>query len=202
MPNLRSSRVAPLGLLIGIGLAILVYLTQPLIVQSIVYTTYHSLINPLQLYELAWILATVELLLNLSFPLSLILWLTVAIVVALLFRDLNITISTLIAAILLPAGTWLLFIIKYLYLPGFSVDIILTFLLWRTFLPLGLTLSLAALITFPFTLYRRQQPVVKQVPTSIQSICSKCGAVYHSHPLICVQCGEEGRIIEKQSTKS
>ncbi|MHA2426978.1 MAG: hypothetical protein ACXADB_03000 [Candidatus Hermodarchaeia archaeon] len=199
MPNLRSSRIAPLGLFIGIGLALLVYLTQPSIIQSMVYTTYNPLISPLQLYELAWILATVELLLNFSFPFSLIFWLIVAIVVALLIRDLNVTISTLIAAILLPAGTWLLFIIKYLYLPGFSINFVLTFLFWQTLLPLGITLGLAVLITLPFSLYRRQKPITKQAPTKIQSTCSKCGTTYHSQPLICVQCGEENTIIENQT---
>ena len=202
MPNLRSSKVVPLGFFIGIGLATLVYLTQPTIIQPMVYTTYVSLINPLQLYELAWVLATVELLLNFSYPLSLIVWLIVAVVLALLIRDFNVTISTLIAAILLPAGTWLLFIIKYLYLPGFSIGFVLTFLLWQTLLPLGITLGLAVLITLPFSLYRRQKPLTRHAPTIIQSTCSKCSATYRSQPLICVHCGEEDTIIKNQMNKS
>jgi hypothetical protein len=122
--------------------------------------------------------------------------------VALLIRDLNVTISTLIAAILLPGGTWLLFIIKYLYLPGFSISFVFTFLIWQTLLPLGITFSLALLITLPFSLYRRQIPLSKQAPTTIQSTCSKCGATYRSQPLICVQCGEEGTIIDNQTLES
>ena len=198
MPNLRSSKAVPLGFFIGIGLAILVYLTQPSIIQPVVYTTYVSFINPLQLYELAWMLATVELLLNFSYPLSVISWLMVATALALLFRDFNVTISTLFAAILLPAGTWLLFIIKYLYLPGFSISFVLTFLLWQTLLPLGITLSPAVLITLPFSLYRRQKPLTKQAPIAIQSTCSKCGSTYRSQPLICVQCGGESTIVENR----
>jgi uncharacterized OB-fold protein len=63
-------------------------------------------------------------------------------------------------------------------------------------------LGLAAIITLPFTLYRRQKPHSKQIPTTIQSTCSKCGTTYRSQPLICVQCGEEGAIIEKQTVES
>ena len=121
MPNLRSSKIAPLGLLIGFGFAVLIYFSQQLILYPLVYTTYLPLIDPLQLYELAWIMATIDLLLNMSFQLSLFLWLSIAIIIALTLRNLNITLSTLTAAILLPAGTWLLFTFKYLYLPGFTI---------------------------------------------------------------------------------
>jgi hypothetical protein len=202
MPNLRSSKVAPLGLFIGVGLAILFYITQPSLLQSMVNTTYNPLINPLQLYELAWMLATIELLLNFSYPLSLFSWLIVAITIAFLIRDLSVTISTLMAAILLPAGTWLLFVIKYLYLPEFSINFLLTFLVWQTLLPFGVILGLAVLITLPFSFYRRQKPLSKQAPTMIQSMCSKCGTTYRSQPLICVQCGEEGTITENQTPES
>ncbi len=202
MPNLRSSRIAPIGLLIGVGLAVTIFLTQPYIIQTLVSTTYNPLVDPLQLYELAWIMATVDLLLNFSFQYSLILWLSTTIIVALLLRNLNITISTLSAAILLPAGTWLLFTIKYLYLPGFSIGFLLSFIIWQTLVPLSITLGLAMLITLPFMLYRRQKPPITKAPTTIQSACTKCGAVYRSQPLICVQCGEEGTVIEKQQAKS
>jgi len=202
MPKLRRSRITPLGLLIGIGLAIIIYFTHPNLIQTQVYTRYVSLINPLHLYELAWILATIELLLNFSFPFSLILWLSVAIILGVLFRQLSITISTLSAAILLPAGTWLLFITKYFYLPGFSIGFILSFLLWQTLVPLGITLGLATLLTLPFTFYRQQIPLLSKMSTTIQSTCSNCGAVYRSQPLICVQCGKEGTIIEKQEAEN
>jgi len=201
MPNLRSSKAVPLGFFIGIGLAILVYLTQPSIIQPMVYTTYSSFINPLQLYELAWMLATIELLLNFSYPLSLICWLVVVITLSLLIRDFNGTITTLLTAILLPTGTWLLFIVKYLYLPGFSISFVLTFLLWQALLPLGVTLGLAVLIALPFSLYQRRKPLTKQAPTTIQLTCSKCRATYRSQPLICVHCGEEGTITENQTKK-
>ncbi len=202
MPTLRSSRIAPLGLIIGIGLSIIVYLTQPNIIQTIVYTTYNPLVDPLQLYELAWVMATVDLLLNFSFQFSLILWLGVTIVLALLLRNLNITISTLATAMLLPAGTWLIFSIKYIFLPGFSLGFLVSFIVWQIIIPLGLTLGFATLITLPFMLYKRQNPPITKAPASIQFTCIKCDAVYRSQPLICVQCGEEGSIFEKQRTKS
>ena len=202
MPNQRSSKIAPIGLLIGLGLAILIFLTQQSLVYTLVYTTYLPLINPLQLYELAWIMGTIDLLLNLSFLPSLLLWLGTAIVVALVLRNLNIALSTLSAAILLPAGTWLLFIFKYSYLPGFSIGFLLTFLIWQTFIPLGITLGLAALFTLPFMFYRRQKPLATKIPTKILSTCSNCGAVYRSRPIICVQCGKEGTIIAKHEPES
>ncbi len=197
MPSLRSSRIAPLGLLMGIGTAILIYLTQGHVLQNLVYSTYLPLIDPLQLYELAWVMATIDLLLNVFFQFSLFLWLILTILIALTIRNLNITISTLSAAILLPAGTWLLFAIKYIYLPGFSLGLLVNFLIWQTFVPLGIVLGLATLITLPFTIQRHQQPTPLKAPTRIESICSKCGAMYRSVPLICVQCQGENTIVEK-----
>jgi hypothetical protein len=192
MPTLRSSKFASLGLLLGIGLAIVVYFFQSYNVQMLVYSRYNFLINPLQLYELAWIMATIDLLLNFSFQFSLLLWLSLAILVALCFRRLALTVSTLIVAMLLPAGTWLLFAIKYFYLPPFFPLFLLSFLFWQILVPLGITLGLSALVTLPFTFYRKQKPSIPKMPSTIQSICSNCGAVYRSQPLICVHCGSEG----------
>lgn len=198
MPPVRNSRIAFLGIPIGIGIAVIIYLTQPYMIQPLVYTTYIALIDPLQLYELAWIMATIDLLLNFSFHFSFILWITVAIIIALLLRKLHITLSTLSAAILVPAGTWLLFTIKYLNLPGFSIGLLLSFLIWQTLLPLGITLGLATFFTLPFIIYQRQKPRVTTAPISIKSTCTKCGAVYRSKPQICVQCGEEDTLIDGQ----
>jgi hypothetical protein len=198
MPNIRSTRIAPFGLLIGIGLAGILYFTHTLTIQTQVYSIYLSFIDPLQLYELAWIMATVDLLLNFAFPFSLVIWLSVAVITALLLRNLNVTISTLSAAVLLPAGTWLLFMIKYLYLPGFSIVFLISFFFWQILIPLGLILGLAVLITLPFTLHKRQQLPSLKAPSTIQSTCNNCGAIYRSQPLICVQCGEEGTILVKQ----
>jgi hypothetical protein len=202
MPSLRSSRIAPLGLLIGIGAAIIIYISQGHMLQPLVYTTYFSLIDPLQLYELAWIMATIDLLLNVFFQFSLILWVIITITIALTIRNLNIALSTLSAAILLPGGTWLLFAIKYLYLPGFSLELLINFLLWQTFIPLGIVLGLATLITLPFTIHQRQQPAPSRAPALIQSTCSKCGATYRSQPLVCIQCGGENTVVVNQAENS
>ncbi len=202
MPNLRSSKIVPLGLLIGVGFAVLIYFSQQLMLFPLVYTTYLPLIDSLQLYELAWIMATIDLLLNMSFQLSLFLWLGIAIIIALTLRNLNITLSTLSAAILLPAGTWLLFAFKYLYLSGFSISFLLSFLIWQTLFPLGITLGLATLVTLPFIVYRRQKPPPSEAPTTVQSTCTNCGTVYQSQPLICVQCGKEGTITTKLENES
>ncbi|MFX1576610.1 MAG: hypothetical protein ACFFCF_05515 [Promethearchaeota archaeon] len=198
MPQVRNSRIASLGIPIGIGIAVILYITQPYLIQPIVYTTYITLIDPLQLYELAWIMATIDLLLNFSFQFSFLLWIAVTIIIALFLRKLHITLSTLSAAILLPAGTWLLFTIKYLYLPGFSIGFLLSFLIWQTLLPLGITLGLATLITLPFIIYQRQKSSLITAPISVKSTCTKCGAVYRSKPQICIQCGEEGTLIDSQ----
>ncbi len=202
MPQIRSSKIAPIGLLIGLSLAITLYFTQTSTIQAQVYTIYFPFVDLLQLFELAWIMATVDLLLNFTFPVSLLLWFSVATIIALLFRSLSVTLSTLSAALLLPAGTWLLFMIKYLYLPGFSIGFLASFFLWQILFPLGLVLGFAALITFPFTFYRRQKPPLHKVPSTIQSACTNCGAVYHSQPLICVYCGAEGAIIETKLDES
>lgn len=202
MPNIRSSKIAPIGLLIGLGLAVVLYLTQISTIQAQVYTIYFPFIDLLQLFELAWIMATVDLLLNFTFPVSLFLWLGVTIIIALLFRNPSAALSTLSVAFLLPAGTWLLFMVKYLYLPGFSIGFLASFFVWQILVPMGLVLGLAALITFPFTLYRRQKPPSQKVPSTIQSVCANCGAVYRSQPLICVYCGKEGTIIETQLDES
>lgn len=202
MPSLRSSRIAPLGLLISIGAAIITYLTQGHILQPLVYTTYLPLVDPLLLYELAWVMATIDLLLNVFFQFSLILWLLITIIVALAIRKLNITLSTLTVTILLPAGTWFLFAIKYLFLPGFSIGLLLHFLIWQTLFPLSIMLGLATLITLPFSIHHRQQPTLTKAPAHTESTCSKCGATYRSQPLICIQCGEENTIIEKNQDES
>ncbi|MFX1318675.1 MAG: hypothetical protein ACFE9D_02900 [Promethearchaeota archaeon] len=202
MPHIRSSKIAPIGLLIGFGLAVVLYFTQTSAIQAQVYGIYFPFIDLLQLFELAWIMATVDLLLDFTFPISLMLWLSVAIIIALLFRNLSAALSTLSASLLLPAGTWLLFMIKYLYLPGFSIAFLTSFFLWQILVPLGLVFGVATLITFPFALYRRQQPPLQKIPSTIHSTCTSCGAVYHSQPLICVYCGKEGSIIETHQDES
>ncbi|MHA2315129.1 MAG: hypothetical protein ACXACF_07570 [Candidatus Hermodarchaeia archaeon] len=122
MPNPKRSTIILLGLLISVALAIIVYFTQWQVLYSLVYTTYFGFTNPLQLYELAWILATIDYLLNFSILNSLLLWIAVTIIVALLIRNVNATLTTLTVAILLLSGIWLLFSIKYAFVVDFSIS--------------------------------------------------------------------------------
>ncbi len=194
MPNLRSAKAAPIGLLVGSALALIIYFTQSNAIQPIVYFTYIGLIEGHQLYELAWIMATIDFLLNFTLIFSLILWFGITIVISLIFRNMSATLSILTVAILLPAGTWLLFAIKYLYLPGFSLALLISFFLWQTLMPLGIILGFAALLSLPFILLHRKQLHQEKVPTAIRFACSMCGAEYWSKPVICVECGEEDTI--------
>ena len=194
MPNPKRSIIVPLGLLISVVLAVIIYFTQGPVLYSLVYTTYSGLINPLQLYELAWILGTIDYLLNFSILYSLILWVGVTILIALIIRNLNATLTILTVAILLPGGTWLLFSIKYAFIAGFSIPFLITFFSWQIILPLVIILGLATIVSFPFWLMQRQRPVASSAPTALDFECSHCRAKYRSKPLICVHCGNEGSI--------
>jgi hypothetical protein len=196
MPNLRSSYTVSSGLLIGVAFSILVFFIQPALIHSLVYTTYAGLIDTLELYELAWILGTIDYLLNFTFIIPLILWIALSILVALLIRKMSATLTIISIAILLPSCTWLLFTTKYAIFAGFTISFLLSFFLWQVLVPLGITLSIAALVSFPFWILQRRQPAVITAPDTVCFVCSQCGAQYHSKPLICVQCGEEGKIEE------
>ncbi|MFW9830580.1 MAG: hypothetical protein ACFFD8_02265 [Candidatus Thorarchaeota archaeon] len=197
MPKLRSSTLAPLGLLSSLILSASVYFTQPGIIYTLVYSTYLNLISIFQLYELAWILGTIDVLLNFSILNTLFLWIGFTIIVSLLIRKMNATLTVVSTAILLPGGTWMLFAIKYAPLVGFPFGFLFSFLLWKILIPLGLTLGLAGLLSLPFFLIQRRQPVEAEVPKILHFICTSCGAEYRSQPLICVKCGKEGTIEEK-----
>lgn len=194
MPNPKRSIIIPLGLLISVVLAVIVYFTQWAILDSLVYTTYFGFTNPLQLYELAWILATIDHLLNFSILNSLLLWVGITILIALVIRNLNATLTILTVAMLLLDGTWLLFSIKYASVVGFSISFLFTFFLWQIIIPLAIILSLATVVSLPFWLLQRQRPTATSAPTTLDFECTHCNAKYRSKPLICVHCSKEGSI--------
>jgi len=194
MPNTKRSIIVPIGLLISVVLAIIVFFTQWPVLYSLVYTTYFGFTNPLQLYELAWILATIDYLLNFSILYSLLLWAGITILIALIIRNLNATLTVLTVAMLLLDGTWLLFSIKYATVAGFSISFLFTFIFWQIMIPLAIILGLATIISLPFWLLQRQRPTATSAPTTLDFECTHCNAKYRSKPLICVHCGKEGSI--------
>ncbi|MFX1341914.1 MAG: hypothetical protein ACFFAL_04380 [Promethearchaeota archaeon] len=197
MPNPKRSIIVPLGLLISIVLAVIVYSTQWAVLYSLVYTTYSGFTNPLQLYELAWILATIDYLLNFSILNSLLLWVGVTVLIAFVIRNINATLTILTIAILLLGGIWLLFSIKYAFAAGFSISFLFAFFSWQILIPLLIILGLATIFSLPFWLLQRQRPVASTAPTALDFECTHCSAKYRSKPLICVHCGGEGSIEAK-----
>ncbi len=196
MPKPRSSYTVSFGLLSSVTLSVFIFLIQPALIQTLVYTTYTGLIDAFQLYELAWILATIDYLLNFSFIVPLSLWITMSIIVALLIRNMITTLSIVSIAVLLPGCIWLLFTIKYALVAGFTIGFIFSFFLWQIVVPLIITLGIASIVSLPFWALRRRQPDVTVAPVTMNFVCSQCGNQYRSKPLICVQCGKEGTIEE------
>ncbi len=194
MPTLRGPALVSIGLLIGTSLSALIYFFHQPLIQPLVYTTYVGLINSFQLYELAWIMATIDRLLNITLLSSFFLWLAVTVIVALLVRKTHAILTILSAAILLPAGTWLLFAIKYAPIAGFPLTFLLLFLLWEVLFPIAFVLGVASLLSLPFYIMQRQHPAITEVPKILTCVCRNCGATYRSQPLICVQCGQRGTI--------
>ncbi|MDO8123965.1 MAG: hypothetical protein Q6364_06265 [Candidatus Hermodarchaeota archaeon] len=202
MPNPKRSIIVPLGLLISVVLAVIVYFTQWPVLYSLVYNTYAGFTNPLQLYELAWILATIDYLLNFSILYSLLLWVGITILIALIIRNLNATLTVLTVAMLLLGGTWLLFSIKYAFVAGFSISFLFTFFFWQIVIPLAIILGLATIVSLPFWLLQRQRPAATSAPTTFDFECTHCNTKYRSKPLICVRCGKEGSIEATASNNS
>lgn len=200
MPNPKRSIIVLFGLLISVVLAVVVYFTQWPVLYSIVYSTYSGFTNPLELYELAWILATIDYLLNFSILYSLLLWIGVTILIALIIRNLNATLTILTVAMLLLGGTWLLFSIKYALVAGFSISFLIAFFSWQIMIPLAIILGLATTVSIPFWLFQRQRPAASSAPTALDFECSHCSAKYRSKPFICVHCGKEGFIEATPST--
>ena len=196
MPRLRSATTTTIGLLTGIIASILVFITQFSALQSMVYSTYLGLIASYQLYELAWILATLDFLLNFSNPFSLLLWGILAIVIALMIRKVNTTLTAVVIAVLFPGGVWLLFATKYATILGFSFAYFLGFVLWQLLLPIAVLALVAGVMLFPFWVLQRGSKATGEPIMTTKFVCSGCGVTYRSKPVICVECGEEGLIRE------
>jgi hypothetical protein len=194
MPNLRSRVAVPLGLIIALIMSTTIFFFDNSIVQSLVQTTYAVFIDPNQLFEIAWLLATIDTLLNLTNPLSLILWCTLIICGSLAIHSMNSALKMIGAAIIFPGGTWILFAYKYAYQIGLSIPFLFYFLIWRLIIPLGLSLSATGIISIPFWVLNRRRPIIVEKPAVIHFVCQKCGAEYRSNPIVCVHCGSEGEI--------
>ncbi len=200
MPNLRSRIAVPSGILIALTISLIIYYLDLPTVHSIVFTSYAGFIDPNQLYEVAWLLATIDNLLNLANPLSLIIWCTIIIGTSLAIHNMNSSLKLIGTAIIFPGATWLLFTFKYAAQAGMSLLTIECFFLWRLIIPLVLGLSATGLISIPFWISSHRKPTVTETPIAIQFICQECGAQYRSNPTVCVQCGSEGRIRNTKET--
>ena len=194
MPSLRNAIAIPLGLIITTGLAIVLFVFQHQIIQVLVNTTYLSLLQPHQLFEVAWLLATIDYLLNLSTMVPLVIWIAIFAITALAFRHARSVFKMVVAALLFPAGTWILFTVKYAIIGGFDSFFLLSFIIWRLLLPLALGLALSGFVSLPFWLWSRKQNAVSEPPVALCFICQECGKKYRSNPQLCVECGSEGRI--------
>jgi hypothetical protein len=196
MPHLRSATTTTIGLLTGFVTSVLVFFTHFSALQSMVYSTYLGLITTFQFYELAWILATLEFLLNFSNPFTLLLWVIAAIVLALIIRKVTTALSAVIIAVLFPGGIWFLFGIKYAAVLGFSSVYLLSFLLWQLLLPLTVVSLVASMTAFPFWVLTRGSITQDELTKTVKFACSNCDAIYRSKPVICVECGKEGLVRE------
>lgn len=197
MPNKWRSAAAPLGLLLGFSISIITYLSQMTFIYPRVFTTYFSLIDPYQLHEVAWLLGTLDYLLDLSLFFSLVVWIIVAIFSAVFSRHLSTALKMAAVTVLLPSGAWCLFAIKYAVLGGFSIPFLFSFLTFRILFTLCLSSVLAGFFSIPAWVNVRRRQRVKEAPIAISFKCSNCDTEYESKPLICVQCGKEGTIHEK-----
>jgi len=200
MPNLRSRIAVPSGILIAIIISLIIYYLDLSAVNSLVYTTYANFINPNQLFEIAWVLATIDNLLNLTNPLSLILWCTTIIGASLAIHNMNSALKLIGTSLIFPCATWLLFAFKYAAQTGMNPLTIGFFFVWRFMIPLGLSLSATGLISIPFWILNRRKPTIIEKPIAIRYVCQQCGAEYRSNPTVCVHCGSEGKIRNTKET--
>ncbi len=150
MPNLPSAAAVCIGLGAALAMGIATFLLQTASVQALVYTTYGGLVTPaVQRFEVAWLLATIDWLLDLWATWSLLLWVCFVFVVALSLRQPAPMIKAVSAGVLLPAGTWLLFAYKYAAVGGLGA-VFPGFLLWRMLMTLCLVWFLGGLLVLPF----------------------------------------------------
>jgi hypothetical protein len=177
-------------------MGVFTFLFQTASVQALVYTTYAGLVAPaVERFEVAWLLATIDRLLDLSVTYSLLLWIGFPAIAALSVRQPAGVFKALAAGVLLPAGTWLLFAYKYLAVSGLSA-VFLPFLLWRLVATLCFAWVIAGVLVLPFWLRGRKASESTKAPTAIRFVCQQCGAEYGSNPAVCVRCGAEGKVRE------
>ena len=194
MPNLPSAAAASIGLGAALAMGTFTFLFQTASVQTLVNTTYAGLVAPaVQRFEVAWLLATIDRLLDLSVTYSLILWIGFPVVVTLSVRQPAGVFKALGAGVLLPAGTWLLFAYKYLAVGGLSA-VFPPFLLWRLSATLCFSWIIAGVLVLPFWLRGRRVSELTKAPTAVRFVCQQCGAEYGSNPTVCVRCGAEGTV--------
>jgi len=194
MPHLSSAAATSLGFGGSLALGMLTYLFQNISIQNLVYSTYAGFVAPgVQLFEVAWLLATIDWLLDLSVGWSLILWTCFAVVVALGVRQPSGVLKAVSTGILLPAGIWLLFAYKYLALSGLGAALP-SFLLWRLFTTLCFGCVVASVLTIPFLLRGRKLSKPAKASMAVRFVCQRCGAEYKSNPAVCVRCGAEGTV--------
>lgn len=191
MTNSKSSVVTPFGILLALVVAAFLFLLQGPVIQGTVYSTYINFIVPHQLYSVAWVLATMDHLLNLTTPFPLLFWGILVFVTSLILRNVKIAIKMMLSTLILPLGTWLLFSIKYAVIIPLSFNFFLSFLWGRLFPSLVFVLVLTALVSLPFWIWARKQREPEVPRKSMAFGCSRCGAEYRSKPLVCIHCGAE-----------
>jgi hypothetical protein len=172
----------------------LTYVSQTPSLQTLVYSTYAGLVTPeIQRFEVAWLLATIDRLLDLSTTCSLILWIGLIILVTLSVRHPTSVFKALGATVLLLSGTWLLFAYKYAAVSGLGV-LLLPFSAWRLLLTLCFAWAIAGVLVLPFWLKAREISESIRAPNAVRFVCRECGAEYNSNPAVCSHCGAEGTI--------
>lgn len=196
-----SSAAVPLGIILASFLALLVFVMEGTLLSTIVFTTYHGLVDSsasATFFEVAWLLATLDWLLNLSSLLSLVLWCSLVVLSILVFRQLSSSIKMITTALLLIGGAWLIFAYKYAALGGFDLSFFMSFLIWRLLVAVLLLVPLTGVLSLPFWFAKRRHSELDDSLVVIQFSCRKCGAEYRSIPLICTNCGAEGEILEQR----
>jgi hypothetical protein len=196
MPNLPSAVAASVGVAAALAMGTFTFVFENVALKALVYNTYGGLVAPgVQLFEVAWLLATIDQLLDLSVMWSFLLWIVFPVVAALTVRKPAGVFKIVATGVLVPAGTWLLFAYKYIAVGGLAAAF-LPFLMWRLFMTLCLVAVTAAVLVFPFWLRSHLAFKSVKTPRAIRFACQKCGAEYNSNPVVCVRCGAEGAIRE------
>ncbi len=200
MSNIRRSAPIPLGVVIASVLALLVFFLDERALNTLVFSTYSGLVDTSAssaFFEVAWLLATLDRLLDLSSLLSLLLWSGVIILGALAFRQPTSSMKMTITAPLLFGGVWLLFAYKYALIAAFNIMFFLSFFLYRFLVTLGVVMFVTLLLCVPFSLAKRRRFEQMRVPDSVLFVCKNCGATSRSNPLVCIECGAEGELLKQ-----